>query len=287
MKHPPRLLGMLTALGCASLSACTASDDPASTGESLTSEEPGRSDSDIATGGNTSTAGDSDNSSATGGDGGSHSAEEDPSTDVVGPGEDTAPVEPTPTPPSTTVGTHGVTRGELLFSDDFERSDPLQNGWSSGYENGVWTIEDGVLTALGTLEHSATLNNRMEWTTGIFEFDVNHGGGRNFAFISNGAGGHSLSVLFGRGNNQVVIKEDTINHINERVAWPTMDQDTWYRVTIIVSRDVVEVLLDGESVWALDVPGVGTSPRHLFQIRNHQDELTVSFDNFEYWEVIE
>ena len=38
---------------------------------------------------------------------------------------------------STSVGTQGVTRGQLLFSDDFERINPLENGWTSGYVNGV------------------------------------------------------------------------------------------------------------------------------------------------------
>jgi|GEM_PF-2542139 len=287
-KFTRRLLGVLSVVGCAPLLGCEGSEEPAETQTPPPSEATGTDPVAVVGDGTDAAAESSDGgmgSDRSMGGASDKSTEGTPDTGTGGVSGSGIGDDEEPDPmPSDAVGTQGVARGELLFSDDFERTDPEQNGWTSGYVNGEWTIDNGVLTASSDLQHSATLINRTAWSTGIFEFDVNHSGGNIFGFIAN-AGGHSFAALFARGGT-VIINDQEFGR-SARPAWPDLTPGVWYRVSIIVSRDAAEILLDGESIGVLESPGIGTIERRLFQLRNHQDGMTVSFDNFELWEVVE
>lgn len=180
------------------------------------------------------------------------------------------------------VGHLKAERGELLFSDDFDRSE-IGGEWIEHFE--VISLQDGVLVSKQLPEKHATVaRHKMPFQHSmIFDYDFRFVDANRAVFVVNGEDKHVFHVSFREKESGLEVSaQDYVNGRANAIAIVPKKKGEWLSITLVLVEDQLEAIVDGVSVVTLKSPGL-TTAKDLFQFWGAGDRI--EHDNVEVWSV--
>ncbi len=180
-----------------------------------------------------------------------------------------------------TVGIMKAERFEVLFADDFERSE-LGSDWIEHFRES--SIQDGVLLIQKLPDlHPAIARREMELHDVIIDFELRLIEAKRALLVVNGEG-HVLHVAFREtaGGVEVSIKDYARGGSTAFATASDESAGQWRRISLVLVGDQLEAIVDGRSVVSLRSPGLAMK-KSLFQLNGVGAH--VAFDNLEVWSI--
>lgn len=180
------------------------------------------------------------------------------------------------------VGQLQAERGELLFSDDFERSE-IGGEWIEHFE--VMSLQDGILVTQQLPDkHAAVARHMMALQNSvIFDYDLRFADAKRAVFVVNGEDQHVFHVSFREKEIGLGVSvQDYVHGRVNAIAIGPRKKGQWLSITLVLVEDQLEAIVDGVSVVTLKSPGL-TTAKDLFQFWAAGDR--VEHDNVEVWSV--
>ena len=183
----------------------------------------------------------------------------------------------------TTLETLNVQRGELLFTDDFNRAE-LGNQWIEHFKAGSIQNESLVVNQPPE-EHPGVIRHLMSHRDSIYQFEITLSdiSKRGLLVVNGAENAHIFHLSFVNTPKHIVVSlKDYAAPQKDIISKKIAKKQTAYNVTVIHIGTRIEAIIDNQLVLTLDSPTL-SNKKELFQFNGVGEHLV--YDNVKVWDL--